>query len=78
MEEDAAVDAEVSRSTFTHRMAGRRSGEDYGKTPRLLIAEEVSILMWGCVVLKRPGWSQAPEDLWILAFEIVQKRDAGA
>ena len=29
---DAAVIAEMTESTFRHRMAGRRSAEDYGKT----------------------------------------------
>ena len=56
---DAAGIAEMALSTFTHRMAGRRSAEDYGKTRRLLTAEE-SILMWRCDVLQRSGWSQNP------------------
>ena len=42
---DAAVIAEMAPSTFTHRMAGRQSAEDYGKTRRLLTAEEESILL---------------------------------
>ena len=42
---DAAVIAEMAPSTFTHRMAGRRLAEDYGKTRRLLAVEEESILL---------------------------------
>ena len=72
---DAAVIAEMAPS---HRMAGRRSADDYGKTRRLLTAEEESILIWRCDVLQRSGWSQTPEDVRILALEIVQKRDPDA
>ena len=32
---DAATIGEMPESTFNHRMAGRRSAEDYGKTRRL-------------------------------------------
>ena len=56
-------------------MAGRRSADDYGKTRRLLTAEEESILIWRCDVLQRSGWSQTLEDVRILALETVQKRD---
>ena len=75
---DAAVIAEMALSTFTHRVAGRRSAEDYGKTRRLLTAEEESILILRCDVLQRSGWSQTPEDVQILALETVQKRDPDA
>ena len=75
---DAAVIAEMAPSTFTHRMAGRRSAEDYGKTRRLLTAKEESILIWRCDVLQRSGWSQTPEDVRILALETVQRRDPDA
>ena len=49
-------------------MAGRRSAEDYGKTRRLLTAEEESTLLWRCDILQRSGWSQTPEDVRILAY----------
>ena len=75
---DAAVIAEVAPSTFTHRIAGRRSAEDYGKTRQLLAVGEGSVLVWGCGVLQRSGWSQTPEDVRILALETVQKRDPDA
>ena len=65
---DAAGIAEMALSTFTHRMAGRRSAEDYGKTRQLLTAEEESILLWRC------GWLQTPAEVRALALEIVQKR----
>ena len=70
---DAATIADMAVSTFRHHMAGRRSAEDYGKTRRLLTTEEESILLWRCEILQRSGWSQTPEDLRILALEIVQK-----
>ena len=53
---DAAVIAEMADTTFRQRMAGRRSAEDYGKTKRLLTAEEESILLWRCDILQRAGW----------------------
>ena len=52
-QKDAAVIAQMALSTFIHRMAGRRSAEDYGKTRRLLTAEE-SILIWRCDLLLCP------------------------
>ena len=42
---DAAAIAEMPETTFRQRMAGRRSTEDYGKTKRLLTAEEESVLL---------------------------------
>ena len=42
---DAVGIAEMALSTVSHRMAGRRSAEDYGKTRRLLTAEEELILL---------------------------------
>ena len=68
----------MAPSAFTHRVAGRRSAEDYSKTRQLLSAEEESILIWGCDVLQRSGWSQTPEGVRILALGTVQKRDPGA
>ena len=50
----------------------------YGKTRRLLTPEEESILLWRCDILQCSGWLQAPEDVRILALEIVQKRDPDA
>ena len=70
---DAATIAEMAVSTFRHRMAGRRSAEDYGKTQRLLTTDEESILLWRCDILQRSGWPQTPEDVRIMALEIVQK-----
>ena len=78
MRRDAAVIAEMALSTFKHRMAGRRSAEDYGKTWRLLTVVEESILLWKCEILQPSGWLQTPEDVWVLALEIVQKRDPNA
>ena len=75
---DAAVIAEMPETTFRQRMAGRRSAEDYGKTKRLLTAEEESVLLWRCEILQRAGWLQTPKDARILALEIIQKRDPGA
>ena len=75
---DAAAVAEMAESTFKHRLAGRRSAEEYGKTRRLLTAEEESILLWRCDILQRSGWLQTPKDIRILALEIVQKRDPNA
>ena len=75
---DAAVIAEMTKSTFRHRMAGRRSVEDYGKTRRILTAEEESIVLWRCDILQRAGWLQPPKDVRILAIEIVQKRGPDA
>ena len=75
---DAAGIAEMALSTFTHRMAGRRLAEDYGKTRRLLTAEEESVLLWRCEILQCSGWLQTPADERALALEIVQKRDSNA
>ena len=75
---DAAVIAEMAVSTFKHRMTGRRSAEGYDKSRRLLAAEEESILLWRCDILQYSGWLQAPEDVRVLALEIVQKRDPDA
>ena len=72
---DAAVIAEMKESTFRHRMAGRRSHEDYSITQRRLTAEEESIVLWRCDTLQRAGWLQTPKDARILALEILQKRD---
>ena len=52
--------------------------EDYGKTRRLLTAEEESILLWRCEILQRSGWLQTPADVRALALEIVQKQDPNA
>ena len=65
----------MAESTFRHRMAGRRSAEDYSKAQQLLTAEEESILLWRCEILQRAGWLQTPKDARILALEIVKKRD---
>ena len=75
---EAAVIAEMAPSISTHRMAGRQSAEDYGKTRRLLTAEEELILLWRCKILQCSGWLQAPADVRALALEIVQKRDPNA
>ena len=74
----AAGVAEMKVSTFTHRTLGRRSAEDFGKTRRLLTAEEESILLWRCDILQRAGWLQTPKDVRILALEIAQKRNPDA
>ena len=68
---DAAIIAEMAEPTFKHRIDGRRSAEDYGKTRRLLTAEEESILLWRYDILQRSGWLQTPEYVRILALEIV-------
>ena len=60
---DAAVITEMAVSTFKHRMTGRRSAEDYGKSRWLLTAEEESILLWRCDILQHSGWLQTPEDV---------------
>ena len=67
---DAVVIAEMAQSTFKHRIDGRRSAEDYGKTWRLLTAEEEPIFLWRCNILPRSGWLQTPEDvrLGIVAY----------
>ena len=75
---DATVIAEMKESTFRHRMAGRRSHEDYSITQRRLPAEEESIVLWRCEILQRAGWLQTPKDARILALEILQKRDPDA
>ena len=75
---DAAGIAKMALSTFTHRMAGQRLAEDYGKTRRLLTAEEGSILLWGCEILQCSGWLQTPADVRALTLEIAQKRDPNA
>ena len=72
---DVAAITEMSASISRHRTAGRGSAEDYGKTRRLLTAEEESTLPWRCDILQRSGWLQTPEGVPISAFEIVQKRD---
>ena len=74
MRGDAAAIAEMPVSTFRHRMAGRRSAEDYGKTRRLLTAEEESFCC-GDETLQRSGWLQTPEDVRVLALEIVQRQN---
>ena len=74
----AAAVAEMAESTFKYRLAGRRLAEEYGKTRRLLTAEEESILLWRCDILQLSGWLQTPKDVRILALEIVQKRDPNA
>ena len=68
----------MAPSTFTHRMAGRRSAEDYSKTRRLLTAEEESILLWRREILQCSGWLQTPADIRALALVILQKRDPNA
>ena len=75
---DAAVIAQMATSTFTHRMAGRQSAEDYGKIRRLLMTEEESILLWRCEILQCSSWLQTPADVRALALEIVQKWDPNA
>ena len=75
---DAAVIAEMTESTFRHRMAGQRSAEDFGKSRRLLTIEEESILLWRCDILQRAGWLQTPKDVRIMALEIIQKRNPDA
>ena len=72
---DAAVIAEMKESTFRHRMAGRRSHEDYPIIQQHLTVEEESIVLWRCDILQRAGWLQPPKDVRILALEILQKRD---
>ena len=64
---DAAVIAQMARSTFTHRTAGRQLAEDYGKTQRILATEEESILLWRCEILQYSGWLQTPADVRALA-----------
>ena len=75
---DAAVIVQMAPSTFTHRMAGWQSAEDYGKTRRLLTTEEESILQWRCELLQYSGWLQTPANVRALALEIIQKQDPNA
>ena len=65
---DAAVIAEMAPHIEWPVGDQRRTT---AKTRRLLTAEEESILIWRCDVLQCPGWSQAPEDVRILALETV-------
>ena len=59
-------------------MVGQRLAEDCGKTRWLLTADGKSIFLWRCEIFQRSGWLQTPEDVRILALEIVQKRDPDA
>jgi len=75
---DAAVVAEMARSTFVHRAQGRRSAEDYHKSRQLLKAEEEEILIRYCDILRRTGFPQSVKDTIALAEEILRKRDPTA
>ena len=78
MSRDAAEITEMALSTYKHRIAGRRSAEDYGKTRRLLTAEEESILLWKCDITIVFRTAINPGGCTGLALEIVQKRDPNA
>jgi len=69
----AVVVAEMPRSTFVHRVQGRRSAEDYHKSCRLLKEEEEEIWIWYCDILQRTGFPQSLNDTIVLAKKILQK-----
>jgi hypothetical protein len=72
---DAAVIAEMKRSTFVHRSLGRRSATDYGKSRRLLLEAEEKTLIWRCDLLQRAGFPQTVQDVRDLAQTLLRKRD---
>ena len=59
---DAATAAEMLRSTFLHRVHGRRSAEDY-KGYQLLNTAEEGILVWYCDILQKTGFPQSVKDV---------------
>jgi len=60
---DAATAAEMPRSTFLHRVHGRRSAEDYNKGYQLLNTAEEGILVWYCDILQKTGFPQSVKDV---------------
>jgi len=71
---DAATVAEMPRSTFLHRVHGRRSAEDYNKGHQLLNTAEEGVLVWYCHILQRTGFPLSVKDVTALARKILRKR----
>jgi len=61
---DATTAAEMPRSTFLHRVHGRRSAEDYNKGRQLLNTAERGILVWYCDILQKTGFPQSVKDVY--------------
>jgi len=64
---NAAIVAEMPRSTFFHRVHGRRSAEEHNKGHQLLNSAEEGVLVWYCGIPQRTGFPLGVKDVTALA-----------